>query len=104
MVVVLVIFAIKLQGGRLEYFEQRTLGSYQVQDRNFHHTLIEVCSLILNDLHGNNLLGFQVLALDNLTKCPLAQHVEDKVTIPYRDINTDGLKTSARESVERTHL
>jgi len=56
--------------------------THQVQDRHFHHTLVEVCGLVLDDLDGNNLLRFQVLALDDLSECPLAQHVQDEVPVP----------------------
>lgn len=58
------------------------MQTYQIQDGNLHHTLIEVGSLILDDFNGNNLLCFQVLALDNLSKGSLTKDVKNEITIP----------------------
>ena len=60
------------------------MHTYQIQDGNLHHTLIEVGSLIFDDFNGYNLLCFQVLALDNLSKSSLAKDVKDEITIPGR--------------------
>lgn len=55
---------------------------YQIKHRNFHHTLVKVSRAVLDDLDGNNLLRLEVLAFDDLAKGALAQHVENKVSIP----------------------
>lgn len=83
MVVVLVVLAIELCELDISTnLPKSTQETHQVQDRYFHHTLVEVCGLVLDDLDGNNLLRFQVLALDDLSECPLAQHVQDEVPVP----------------------
>lgn len=46
--------------------------TYQVKDRHLHHALVEVRSPVLDDLDGNNLLGLQILTLDDLPECALA--------------------------------
>lgn len=54
---------------------------YQVQDRHFHHTLVEVRGPVLNDLDSDHLLRFQVLALDHLTEGALPEDIEDEIAI-----------------------
>lgn len=56
--------------------------TYQVQDRDLHHTLVEVRSAVLDNLHSNNLLGFQILTFDDLAECSLTQNVQDQIPIP----------------------
>jgi hypothetical protein len=53
----------------------------QVQDRNFHHRLIEVGCTILDHLDGDDFLGAQVLALNYLPEGTLAENIEDEVAI-----------------------
>lgn len=53
----------------------------QIEDRYFHHTLVEVCCPILHYLHRHNFLSFQILALDYLTESSLTKDVEDKVPV-----------------------
>ena len=55
--------------------------THQVENRHFHHTLVEICGLILDDLDGNDLLRFKVLALDDLSKSSLTQHIQNKVSV-----------------------
>lgn len=55
---------------------------YQIKHRNFHHTLVEVGRAVLDDLDGDNLLRLEILAFDDLAKSTLAQHIENKVSIP----------------------
>ena len=59
-------------------------GSHQVQYRHFHHTLIEICRPVLDDLYGHDLLRLQVLAFDYLTECSLTEDIEDEVPIPAK--------------------
>lgn len=54
-----------------------SLITYQIQNRHFHHTLVEVGGAILDDLHRNYLLGLQILTFDNLAKRALAENVEN---------------------------
>lgn len=54
---------------------------YQVQHGNFHHTLVEVCGAVFNDLDGHDFLRLEVLALDDLAESTLTQHVEDEVAV-----------------------
>lgn len=55
--------------------------THQVQDRNFHHTLVEVCGLILDHLDGDHLLRFQVLAFDDLPERSLTQDIQNEVPV-----------------------
>lgn len=58
------------------------MASYQVQNRHFHHALVEVSSAVLDDLHGNNFLGLEILAFHDLAECSLAQNVQYQIPIP----------------------
>lgn len=73
--------------------------AYQVENGNFHHTLIEIRRTVLNDLDSHNFLRLEVLALDNLSKSTLTQHVKNKVTIP-----TSVSSASRNFSAEATYL
>jgi hypothetical protein len=53
----------------------------QIQDRDFHHTLVKIRSLVLDDFHRDHLLRFEILTFDDLSKSTLTEHVEDKVPI-----------------------
>lgn len=55
--------------------------TYQIQDGHFHHTLIEVGCLVLDDLHGHDLLGLQVLTFHDLAEGTLTQNVENEVAV-----------------------
>lgn len=82
-VVVLVVLAIELCELDISTNLPRSAQeTHQVQDRHFHHTLVEVRGLVLDDLDGHNLLRFQVLTLDDLSECSLSQHVQDEVPVP----------------------
>lgn len=48
---------------------------------HFHHALVEVRWLVLDDFNSNNLVRFHVLTLDDLTKGSLAENVEDEVFV-----------------------
>lgn len=63
---------------------------YQVEHRNLHHTLIEVCRSVLDNLHRNYFLGFQILAFHHLSEGTLAKNIKYKIPVPraahqYRD-------------------
>jgi hypothetical protein len=49
--------------------------TYQVKNRYFHHALIEVRRTILDHLDGNNFLGPEILALNHLAECTLAEYI-----------------------------
>lgn len=53
----------------------------QIQYRDFHHALIEVCGSVLDYLDCNHLLSLQVLTFDNLTKGTLAENIKDEVSV-----------------------
>lgn len=53
------------------------LAVEQVQYRDFHHTLVEVCSSIFDHFDCYYLLSFQILTLNDLAKSALAENVED---------------------------
>ena len=55
--------------------------SYQIEDRHFHHTLVEVGCPVLHYLYCHDFLSFQILALDYLTESSLAKDIEDKVPV-----------------------
>ncbi len=57
---------------------------YQIQHRDLHHALVEVCGSILDDFHCNNLLGLEILAFHNLPKCSLTEDVQDQIPVPVR--------------------
>lgn len=49
--------------------------TYQIQNRDFHHALVEVCSSVLNDLHGHDFLRLEVLTFHDLSKGSLAKYI-----------------------------
>ena len=61
-----------------------TLGrrARQIQNGDLHHTLVEIGSAVFDDLHGHNLLRLEILALDYLAKCTLAEDVKNQVPVP----------------------
>lgn len=81
MVIVLIQFAVQL---RVCEWRSRYLivWAYQIEDRNLHHTLIEIGCSVLYYLHSDDLLCFEVLAFDDLTECTLTQHVQDQIPVP----------------------
>ena len=52
-----------------------------LKDSDLHHTLIEVGRLVFDDFHSHNLMGRHVLALDDLAKGALTQHIENEVAM-----------------------
>jgi hypothetical protein len=73
------------------------LHIYQIKHRNFHHALVEVSRAVLDDLDGNNLLRLEVLAFDDLAKSTLAQHIENKVSVPIESEYESEGETPLRE-------
>ena len=59
------------------FIEERT--TYEFQDGHLHHTLVEVRWLVLDYLHGDNLVRLHVLTLNDLTERSLAQDIQDQV-------------------------
>ncbi len=70
-IVVLVELGVELEGVSKRR-EERARETHQVQNRDFHHALVEVGCTVLDDLHRNDLLGFQILAFYHLPKGSLA--------------------------------
>ena len=54
--------------------------TYELQDGNLHHTLIEVRRLVLDDFHRNNIMRPHVLAFHNLTECPLSEDIQNQIS------------------------
>lgn len=59
---------------------------YQFEDRHFHHTLIEVGGLVLDYLHGDNLMRLHILTLDNLAESTLSENIQDKVSVGWKSV------------------
>ena len=54
--------------------------TYQLKDRDLHHTLVEVCWFIFYDLHGNNFVGLHVLTFHDLPEGALTENVQNQVS------------------------
>ena len=50
-----------------------------VKDGEFHHGLLEIGGLVLDNFDGDQLMGFDVLTLGNLPKSPLSQQVNNAI-------------------------
>lgn len=90
-VIVLVVLAVELRRNsqsRLKSAENLKTA-YQVQNRDFHHTLVEVRCFILDNFDGNHFLGSQVLALHNLAKGSLTQNVQNEISVPEMSATPD---------------
>ncbi len=60
------------------------MKTYKLQYRNFHHALIEVCWLVLDNFNSDNLVRLRVLTLDDLTESTLTQNIQDQIlTVLY---------------------
>lgn len=55
--------------------------SYHFQDGHLHHTLFGISCLVLDHLDSYDLLCFDILALDDLTKCACTQYIQDHIPI-----------------------
>lgn len=62
--------------------EEGPCNSYQIQHRDFHHTLVEVCGSVLDHLDSNHLLCLQVLTFHHLSESALTEHIEDQISVP----------------------
>lgn len=61
----------------------RVVGNtYQIQDRNLHHTLIEIGRSVFDDLDCHNFLRLEILAFNDLSKRSLAEDIENEVAVP----------------------
>lgn len=86
MIIVLVELRIELYRCQRRAQDHDPARSYQVQNRDLHHALVEVSSAILDDLHGNNLLCLEILAFHDLAECSLAQNVQYQIPIPVTPV------------------
>lgn len=59
----------------------------QVQHGNFHHALVEVSGAVFNNLDCDDLLGLEVLTLDDLSKGTLTQDIEDQIAVPETTVS-----------------
>ena len=62
--------------------------TYEIKNRNLHHTLIEVGRPVLDDLDSNHLLSLEILAFHDLSECTLAKNVQDQVSVPKTSISS----------------
>ena len=60
----------------------------EVENRNLHHALIEICCAIFDNLDCNHFLCLQVLTFHNLTKCPLAEYIQDQISAFFARVFT----------------
>ena len=56
--------------------------THQVENRHFHHALVEVGSPVFDDLHSHDFLRLQILAFYHLAEGTLAEDIEDEITVP----------------------
>lgn len=56
-----------------------------VQNRHFHHTLFQVSGFIFNNLDSDNFFVDHILALDNLAKCSLPEHIQHQIPSLFFD-------------------
>ncbi len=55
--------------------------AYQIQDRDFHHALVEIRCAVLDHLDSDDLLRLHILALDHLAEGALAENVQDQIAV-----------------------
>ena len=80
MVVILVHLFIQLRHVSLAY-TCLSWDTHQIKHRHLHHTLVEVCCPVLDDLYCDNLLCLQILALDDLSEGTLTQHIQNQIAV-----------------------
>ena len=51
--------------------------TYKIQHGHFHHTLVEIGSSVLDDLDSHDFLSLEILTLDDLPECALAEDIEN---------------------------
>ena len=86
-VVMLIKFAVELRPISIAGPSQKHGPPYQVQNGNFHHALVEVGGLVLDDLYRDDLLRLEILTLYHLPECSLAQYIENEISIPAEHEN-----------------
>jgi hypothetical protein len=80
-VIILVVLAIELRDISRRSASKTKRATNQIQHRNLHHTLVEVCSLVLDYFNSHHFSCFEILAFHDLTKRTLAQNIENEVPI-----------------------
>lgn len=55
--------------------------AYQVENRDLHHTLIEVCGAVFHDFDSHDFLSFEVLAFDDLPESTLPKDIKDQIAV-----------------------
>ena len=53
--------------------------TYQFENGDFHHTLVEIGRFVLDDFDGDDFMGFDVLTFDDLSKSALSKDVQDEI-------------------------
>ena len=84
MFVVWVALVIELYESNVSAYQANTStwNTHKFEDGDFHHTLIEVSRLVLHDLHRHHLMGFHVLAFDNLSERPWTENIKNQIPVP----------------------
>lgn len=57
--------------------------THDIKDHDLHRTLLSISFFILDDFDTDNFVRFQVLALDNLPKSALTQHIQNEILISF---------------------
>ncbi len=74
----------------------------QVQDRNFHHALIEIGSPVLYDFDGYHFLSFEVLTFNHLSKGTLTKDI--KYQIPVSTAGGQQTDHSGSDTIDEAYL
>lgn len=86
-IVVLIKLGVELNMDKPKILTIKVRYPYQIKDGHLHHTLVEICCLVLYHLHRNHFLCLQVLALNDLAKSALSKDIKNKVSISNRRVS-----------------
>lgn len=64
-----------------ENSREKNDGTDQFENRDFHHTLLKVRRLVLDDLDCDDLMRVHILTLDDLSECTLTENIENQISI-----------------------
>jgi hypothetical protein len=65
----------------IDVLRGRSEETYQFQNGHFHLTLIQIRWLVLDHLDSKELVRAHILTLDDLSECPLTEHIQDQVPL-----------------------
>lgn len=61
------------------WYGKYAVNPYQLQNSDFHHTLVEIRGFVLDNFDSDDLVCLHVLAFHHLAECALAKNIEDQV-------------------------